>query len=222
MSTAYRLTLASLIVALLLVSAAPADAAWSGRYSVYTKGSYSGQVTNYSCVGASIQMMLNMIRGERDRSEARQMRYWRYARNHSRYLSSNKGADPRGWAHALRHFGAGYYRISKASSMQASLQAAAKRMRLTGKPVGMLVAHGDHAWVMTGFEASADPKRTDNYKVTKVQAMGPLWPSGTINGRLYDPGPKTWIKLRALRKKFNEFRWKKSPEWDGRWVTINP
>ncbi|CAN5578742.1 hypothetical protein BH23CHL6_BH23CHL6_00010 [soil metagenome] len=222
MSIAHRLVLAGLVAALLFIAAAPAEAAWGGRYSVYSRGSFSGQVTNYTCVGASIQMMLNMIRGERDKSAARQMRYWRYARNHSRYLSSNKGADPRGWALALRHFGAGYYRMGKAPTLQASLRVAAKRMRVTGKPVGMLVAHGGHAWVMTGFEASADPKRTDNYRVTGVQAMGPLWPSGTLSGRRYDPGPKSWLGLRELRRKFNDFRWKKAPEWDGRWMTVIP
>lgn len=222
MPIAVRLVVAAFALAVLFAGAAPADAAWSGRYSVFTRGSFSGQVTDYSCVGASIQMMLNMIRGETDKSATRQMTYYRYARDHSRYLASNKGVDPRGWVLALRHFGAGYYRVGKAPTMQASLRQAARRMRVTGKPVGMLVGAGGHAWVMTGFAATADPRRTTDYKVTRVQAMGPLWPDGTFGGRLYDPGPATWLGLRALRKKFVAYRWKIAPEWDGRWITVNP
>ena len=222
MLTSVRFVLVGLVLALVLAGAGPAQAAWDGSYSVFSKGSFSAQVTNYSCVGASIQMMLNMIRGERDKSSTRQLRYWRYARNHSRYLASNKGADPRGWVLALRHFGAGYYRVGKGATMQRALRKAAKRMRATAKPVGMLVASGGHAWVMTGFQATADPRRTDNFKVTKVQAMGPLYPYGTLDGRRYDPGPRTWIGLRALRQKFTAYRWKIAPEWHGLWITINP
>ncbi len=91
--------------------------------------------------------------------------------------------------------------------MQASLRAAAKRMRATGKPVGMIVwgRDGGHAWVMTGFRATADPKNTSDYTVTSVQAMGPLWPLGTINGKPFDPGPRTGF-VSTLRRKFTRER----------------
>ena len=35
---------------------------------------------------------------------------------------------------------------------------AAKAMRTTGKPVGLLMWRGRHAWVMSGFRATADPR----------------------------------------------------------------
>ncbi len=219
--------LAIAIVAVLsftLAAPAPhaAAATWNGRYKVYTADSFSRQVTTYTCVGASIQMMLNMINGDTDKSAKRQKEYWRYAQDHSRFRLTNNGADAKGWALALRNWGAGDYTVGKADSMQASLRTAAQRMRLTGKPVGLLVWHGGHAWVMTGFESTADPALTSEYKVTAVQAMGPLWPDGTISGKRYDPGPRTWIKTRDLKAKFTAFKQKYTAPWNGRWITVLP
>ena len=51
---------------------------------------------------------------------------------------------------------------------------AAKRNRLTGKPVGLLVARGGHAWVMTGFQATADPALTSNYRLTYIKTRAPV------------------------------------------------
>ena len=42
-------------------------------------------------------------------------------------------------------------------SAGAALQRAARQIAITGKPVGLLVQHGTHAMVMTGFSASARP-----------------------------------------------------------------
>lgn len=217
--------LGAIVVALsfALAPATPAEAAgWSGRYSVYDAGSFSPQVNRYSCVGASVQMMLNMIFDESDQSARRQKRYWRYAQEHSKFVVTDNGADPHGWARALRNWGAGDYTVSKAYTIGASLRVAARRMRATAKPVGLLVWHGGHSWVMTGFEATADPARTSEYRVTAVQAMGPLWPSGTINGRTYDPGPKTWLGLRALKRKFTQYQMPGHGPLNGRWITVVP
>ena len=74
-------------------------------------------------------------------------------------------------------------------------------MRANHRPVGLFVDAGGHAWVMTGFEATADPASTASFKVTSVQAMGPLYPDGTIGGKPYDPGPGTWLSLDQLRSK---------------------
>ena len=212
----------SLLLVFALVAPGPAAGAWDGRYSVYTPGSFSSQINDHTCVGASVQMMLNMIFNQSDQSATRQRRYWRYAQEHSRFPISNNGADPKGWALALRHWGAGYYTVGKGGSMQASLRQAARRMRATGKPVGLLVHRGGHAWVMTGFEATADPSRTAEYRVTRVQAMGPLYPYGTINGKRYDPGPRTWLGLSAMREKFTRYYRSGHGPLNGRWITVLP
>ena len=212
--------LASLVLGVALPSVAAAE--WDGRYSVFTRGSFSYQYTNYTCVGASVQMMLNMIEGRRDHSASAQKTYWRYGRNHGRYQPNNNGVDPVGWVAALEHFGAGDYSVSLAKRYQPGLRKLAVRMRATGRPIGLFVHHGGHAWVMTGFESTADPNDTSAFKVTAAQVMGPLYPNGTIGGKSYDPGPRTWLTAKQLRKKFTPLQWDQAPEWSGRWVAVVP
>ena len=201
-----------------------AQSTWSGRFSIFYPRTHSVQKTDYYCVPASIQMMLNIVNHESDKSRANQDRYWRYAQDHSRYPILDNGADPQGWAEALQRWGAGNYTVGVHSTMQQSLKAAAKRVRMTGKPVGLLVwgNKGGHAWVMTGFASDADPAVTDTYRVSSIQAMGPLYPNGTINGRAFDPGPRDWVEYPELKKKFTYYWVKNSPAWNGNWVTVLP
>lgn len=197
---------------------------WGGQYSMYRGRTHSVQKTDWYCVPASIQMMLNLINGRSDKSKQNQTKYWQYAQEHSRYPITDNGADAEGWAAALRNWGAGSYHVGVHSTMQASLRTAAKRLRLTGKPVGMIVwgRNGGHAWVMTGFKSTADPKVTDSYTVTTVQAMGSLWPHGTIGGKSFDPGPKKWVEYSELRKRFTKNVQRNAPDWNGRWLTVLP
>ena len=214
---------AMLALVVLGASAAPSMAAgWAGRFSVYTKGSFSYQHLDYTCVGASVQMMLNMINDTSRHSATAQKTYWQYGRDHSKHKPGNMGVDPVGWVAALEHFGAGDYAVNVAPRFQAGLQTLAAAMRATDRPVGLFVDAGGHAWVMTGFEATADPAIASSFKVTAVQAMGPLYPDGTIDGKSYDPGPGTWLTLDQLRKKFTPMQWKIAPEWNGRWIAVIP
>ena len=207
-------------------NAPKADPNWQGQFSIYRAHTHSVQKTDWYCVPTSIQMMLNLINGESDKSEAGQRRYWEYAQAHSRYPVRDNGADPAGWVAALDHWGVPGYSVGLSGSMQDALWLAAKRMRLTAKPVGLIVwgnnGTGGHAWVMTGFESTDDPRQTDNFAVTSVQAMGSLWPYGTINGKPFDPGPRQWVGYRELRQKFPRLSYNAAPAWDGKWVTVLP
>lgn len=206
-------------------SGSAAGSNWSGQYSMNRARTHSVQKTDWYCVPTSIQMMFNLINGGSDRSKANQTKYWEYAKANSTYPVNDNGADAGGWVAAMRKWGAGNYSVGVHASMQASLRAAAKRMRLTGKPVGLIVwgrNAGGHAWVMTGFKSTADPRLTDDYTVTSVQAMGSLWPHGTINGKPYDPGPKEWVEYRELLSKFTEFVGRNELAWNGRWITVLP
>jgi len=196
------------------------------QYSMYRARTHSVQKTDWYCVPTSIQMMFNLIKGESDRSKANQTKYWKYAQENSRYPVGDNGADPAGWVAAMKYWGGGTFSVGVHTTMQAALRAAAKRMRLTGKPVGLIVwgtsGTGGHAWVMTGFKSTADPKLTDDYTVSSVQAMGSLWPYGTINGKAYDPGPKEWVEYGELQRKFTKLADPHSPAWNGRWSTVLP
>ena len=58
---------------------------WNGRNDLYRRGAFSTQKTLTWCVGASVQIMLNEIRGANDQSRRNQKTYMRYARAHDQH-----------------------------------------------------------------------------------------------------------------------------------------
>jgi hypothetical protein len=58
-------------------------------------------------------------------------------------------------------------------------------MRRTGKPVGLLMWRGRHAWVMSGFRATGDPLNAGS-RVTAVYVEDPLYPHGSS---VWGPSP---------------------------------
>ena len=77
-----RIALAALLaLQVLVVGVAPAGAADSAfRLDLASKGDYVKQTNFVQCVGASMQMMLNMIQPENDRSARTQLRLQNLAR----------------------------------------------------------------------------------------------------------------------------------------------
>ena len=215
------------LAALLASAVAPAEPAtaitWTGRYSVWHRGAFTTQYLDYSCVGATIQITLNLFFDRTDRSKRHQIAYLEYAQEHSRYPVNDLGADAEGWAKALIHWGAGSdWGWATATSLQAALKIAARQIRASGKPVGLLTFHGGHAWLMTGFESSADPNLTSNFSVTAAEVLGPLYPDGTYNGKSADPGPRTWMSPTMLGRRFNTYYQPGQPVWNGKWVMVVP
>lgn len=154
------------------------------------RGDFVAQSNFVQCVGASMQMMLNMIEPSDDRSASTQRRLQALARNLSGQRPDGrqrKGASVRGWTSGLNSLSAGPYRTVGEPDLQAALRIAAKAMRDTGRPVGLLVWRGRHAWVMAGFSATADPAKTDDFTVTRVIVMDPLYPYGS---KVWGPSPK--------------------------------
>jgi hypothetical protein len=219
------LRLVALMTALVLVfgvaGAAQAGTGWSGRYNLYRSGVFVTQYTWTWCVGASAQAMLNIIRGTSNDSYRRQKRLVQYAMNNDEHLDSNTGgSDAVGFAATLRYHGGGDYRVAVASSFKAAVRRAVKRMRLTGKPVGLLVMGGRHAWVLNGFEATRDPAKTNDYTITHLYVMGPLYPKQTKGW--FDKPPNTRISWRDFRTPFRKFDDPDSPRFVGSWVTVSP
>ena len=147
--------------------------------------------TNFvQCVGASMQMMLNIMDAEDDRTAHTQLRLQNLARNLSgptREGFQRQGASVRGWSGGLNELGAGPYRLVGTDTIDDALRLAAKAIGTTGKPVGLLVWSGRHAWVMSGFHATADPRVTDDYTVTRAIVLDPLYPYGS---KTWGPSPK--------------------------------
>lgn len=198
---------------------------WTGTVDLYRKGVFSSQATIRWCVAASIQMMLNIIRDQQDHTYDNQLRYIQYARLHDGYPpgSAAKGTDAQGWVVALNHFGGSTsYHWVASQRFKWALRSAVRQLRRTGKPVGLVVAHSTHAWVMTGFDATADPATTSAFRVEHVYVMGPLYPRQPHNG--YDPPPDKRLSVTQLRNFLNRYYDTRRPKnpWQGSFVTIQP
>jgi hypothetical protein len=213
-----------------LLTAAPVGAttspsSWSGRYDLYRSGVFSSQQTMTWCVAASVQMMFNIVRGQSDHSYANQQTYIRYARQHDRYKDPTiTGTDGQGWVADLHHFGGLYnYKIVGSVSFKNAIRSAVRRLRVTGQPVGLIIDHHYHAWVMTGFESTTDPEVDSSYVVEAVYIMGPLYPRPQQSNGL-DPPPDTRLTRRQLGHYLNTYidHLKPNGPWEGKYVTIQP
>jgi len=168
------------------------------------RGDFVAQTNFVQCVGASMQMMLNVIGPEDDRTAEKQADLQVLARTLSGSRpggSERKGASIRGWTAGLNLLGAGPYRTVGSVDIQAALKLAARAMRDTNRPVGLLVWRGRHAWVMAGFMATADPRLTDDFEVTAAIVLDPLYPYGSKTwGR--SPTPRESLSVEDLARQF--------------------
>ena len=184
-------------------AAVPAAAPFSLDLS--RPGDFVAQTNFVQCVGASMQMMLNMIRPSDDRTAATQLRLQNLARSLSGQRPDGivrQGASVRGWTAGLNTMlGVGTYRTVGSVDLQSALRLAARAMRETNRPVGLLVWRGRHAWVMAGFTATADPLLTDDFAVTSVVILDPLYPYGSSTWGP-SPKPRQSISITALGRQF--------------------
>ena len=196
---------------------------WAGTFDLYRSTAFSTQKRWYWCVPASVEMMLNLINGTSTRSWTNQNRYYLYGRPRRYLLNGSLGLDPKSWTETLNRFGGGDYRVVTSTNLGLLLRYAARRNRLTGKPVGLLVARGGHAWVMTGFRSTADPALTGNYQLTSVRTMGPLWPMQRYRNRYFDSPPGAWFGMSGMAalygRYYDELGW---TPWTGKYVIISP
>ena len=233
-SPSARLTLMVLACALVLGMGLPAPVraasapetaipAWDGGVNLYRGGAFATQRTWQWCTAAGVQIVKNIAEGESDEARSRQARYYRYMRAHNRYdVPAKDGVDPGGWAAGLRQFVDDRYRVVASDSFGAALRSAVTSLRRTNLPVGLTVAHGTHAWILTGFTATADPLVTDDFRVTSVRVTGPLWGLQS-RARGYDMRPNTKLTPAQLNDYFTP--WHYAPirmAWEGQWVSIQP
>jgi hypothetical protein len=195
--------------------------------NLYRDGDFVHQATKDWCVAGSTQTMLNILRkGKRnDRSATFQGEL--YAKG--RRLSPNKaklgpiGVDLIGWADLLNKAGHGPYIVDGARTRRASIKKAARALRMTGRPVGLVVWRGAHSWVMSGFRATADPAFTRDYEVTAVYIQDVWYPDvSTIWGA--SRPPNALVPVSRLGEDFLPYsrpraRW---PDRDGKYMLVMP
>ncbi|OHA47137.1 MAG: hypothetical protein A3A80_00915 [Candidatus Terrybacteria bacterium RIFCSPLOWO2_01_FULL_44_24] len=177
-------------------SVAPAPSVY--KLNLYRKGAFVTQKTYKWCVGATTQMMINIIKGTNNKSYDTQKAMYDYAVAHTMYDYPYAGSDPQGSVAALEHFGGGDYRWVNSSSFSAAVRSAVRAIALTGRPVRLSVAHGTHAWVLNGFVTDKDPAQSKDFKVLYVYVSGPLYPMQQKNG--YDMPPNTKLSVASLKK----------------------
>jgi hypothetical protein len=196
--------------------------AWHGGIDLYRDGTFTTQKTWLWCTAADVQIIRNIVRRQHDHSTSGQARYYDWMRSHNHYvLPQSAGVDPQGWTAGLRHFVDDRYRLVASKSFAGALKSAVTNLRKTNLPVGVTVSHGGHAWVLTGFTATADPLRTTSFSVTSVRVVGPLFGLQSKNG--YDMPPDTKLTTAELKQFFTP--WKYEPMrmiWDGRYVSVQP
>ncbi len=83
--------------------------------------------------------------------------------------------------------------------------------------------HGAHAWVMSGFTATADPAGAGAFRVTSVRVSDPWYPRPvSAFGRTRRPDAR--LSVAQLAKGF--LRWRRPlvryAELDGRFVLVLP
>ena len=196
---------------------------WTGGLDLYRSGVFTTQKTWLWCTAADVQIIRNIADHAADHSRTSQQRYFDAMRAHNRYpIPVADGVDPAGWTYGLRHFVDGRYRLVSSTSFYAALRSAVTNLRRMNLPVGITVSHGNHAWVLTGFTATADPAVTTRFTVTSVRVVGPLW---GLQSRTYgyDMPPDTKLTPRQLAGFFTPWHYAKiRMAWEGRWVSIQP
>jgi hypothetical protein len=195
---------------------------------LYRDGDFVTQTNLSQCVGASMQMMLNMVGPTDDRTIETQERLFDLARAAwsasvmAAYGAGDReGASPSGWVTGLNSVGVGPYRVTSTGSIDEAVRLAAIGIRTTGRPVGLLVWHGAHAWVMSGFEASGDPATDPEAIVTAVVILDPLYPRTTRNHGPA-PAPGTRLSVAMLGQDFVGWRRARVSGLDGRYVLVLP
>ncbi len=222
---------AALVMALGLLPV-PAAAAKDAPYRLNLGGSrdFVRQANFVQCVGASVQMMLNIVEPGADRSRRTQRQLQVTARTWSGPRpdgNPRQGAGVAGWAAAVVINRAGPYRVVGADTLAEAMRIAAVSIREYRRPVGLLVWQGRHAWVMSGFEATGDPV-DGSFRVTRAFILDPLYPYGS-DAWGPSPRPGSAISVAAVGRQFVPRRtggpWNRLPgmrRFAGQYVLVVP
>jgi hypothetical protein len=191
---------------------------------LYRSNAFVTELKPIYCVPAAMQTSINIMkRGRPDLTVATQRRLYRLARQQSGPKLSGAGAEPEGWAEGLNRLGYGPYVVDAKASRREAIHIAARALRMTGRPVGLLVWRGAHSWVMSGFTATADPAYTDQFNVTGLSIEDVWYPAvSRIWGR--SRPPDALVPVGRMSEDYLPWRrpTARYPGKDGRFVLVLP
>jgi hypothetical protein len=188
---------------------------------LYHPGDFVSEQEKIWCAAAATLTMVNVMSPGADRTAATQRQIQLLGRKLG--PAPDLGLEPEGMAKALDRLGFGRYEVTSERTIPRAVKAAARAIRLTGRPAALLVWRGAHAWVMSGFRATADPALTDDFQVTHVRIEDVWWPRvSTIWGE--SRSPDALVPVRLLPEDY--LPWKRPtgryPGKDGRFVLVVP
>jgi hypothetical protein len=192
---------------------------------ISSRRDFVSQATNHWCVAAAMLTMINIVEaGRPDARAGTQKRLYALGRRLSDQRKLGPiGIKPEGWAEGLNRRGIGPYIVHAAPTRGMAIRIAARALRMTGRPVGLVTWRGAHSWVMHGFEATADPAWDRDFRVTHVQVHDVWYPRiSSIWGPSRPPDAR--IHVDALGADYLPFRrpGRRHPKWDGRFLLILP
>jgi hypothetical protein len=174
------------------------------------------QYTNYWCVPATTQSMVNLVRRTSNRKYLTQKFYYKMIRQHNRYYYRTRGNDPQGWAWGLRYFSrrTALYAARAYTNKQQALDAIVASIAKYKDPVGVTVRNGTHAWVVLGYRTSHDPIEPTKKTILGFYVSGPL-------GSTADKWPYAYLTVSQFKSYFTRYHeWQRKVIWEGKWVII--
>jgi hypothetical protein len=200
---------------LLVEPPSPPAPPWNGKLDLFRPLAFVAQATSTWCVAAAALMMKNLVLGRADRSAASQKALISWAQRYDG-IAETVGTNAVGWAAVLDRWSGADYEPLYLKSFEDALWTAAARIARTGKPVGIIVGGGTHAWVLHGFVAPANPALGPT-TISDVFVSGPLY---APRGRSYDPAPDTRLSVSELRRAWRAL----GAGYDnaGTWVVVAP
>jgi hypothetical protein len=197
-------------------SAVPTPTPGVFAMDLYQAGDFVGEFKDTWCVPAAMQTSMNIMSAYPDTSRDTQAKLFDLAVSIAG--SVNGGADPDGWATALTQLGYGKYKSAITTTMLDGVNLVVKQVRTTQRPAGLIVWKGWHSWVVSGFTATADPAKTNNFTVLSLRIEDVWYPRiSTLNSRSRNGAsrpPDADVPVNQLPEDFN--RWDQGKVYQGR------
>lgn len=185
---------------------------------------FVSEVTDVMCASSAVQMVVEILDGTTDVTAKSQYRIRASIKAATVFADSRfDGAGPAGMATVIGSLTGVPYEVRSATTRAAALLDAAATLSRTGDPVILMVWRGAHAWVMSGYRASADPASFSDATVSGTYILDPWYPRvSTIWGASDGPG----VFQDSSEMVRNYLPWKRPdgpyPGRDGRFLYLVP
>ena len=205
-------------------SASPTPPAGPVSFDLKMKKMFVSEATERWCASAAIQIVVNIVTRKPNLTVSLQSRIQATASTYTtRGDSLNGGWGPDGMAAAISDRSNYTYALQIADTRADALRDAATAIASTKKPVVLLAWRGAHAWVMTGYKATFDPRGERSFSVLGAYILDPWYPRvSNIWGRSKPPG--AWHDAADLKR--NYLPWKRPeghyPNRDGKYLLLVP